>query len=196
MSIVQPPEAPHSSHDAAHAAANLAERRWSYLVAAIVAMLLCMMAYMSLHWATMPPARLDTIDPTTLHLAGEFTEDQLGSAVENDGSVTVRVLANQYAFTPSCVLVPADTPVRFRGTAADVIHGFSVSHTNVNMMLVPGYISDVRARFATPADLLMPCHEYCGTGHAAMWAHVKVIDKAAFFALAKTKARMSCVDKQ
>lgn len=182
-------------HTEGAAVANAAERRWALLVGAIVVMLLVMMAYMVLHWATMPPQRMETIDPGTLHLAGEFTEDNLGSALESDGSVTVRVLANQYAFTPSCVLVPSDTAVTFRATSADVVHGFSVSHTNVNMMLVPGYIANVKARFGPPADLLMPCHEFCGTGHAAMWAHVKVIDKAAFAARAKLHKRMDCVNE-
>jgi cytochrome c oxidase subunit 2 len=180
-------------HDAGAAAANHAERRWAILVGAIVAMLLAMMAYMVMHWATMPPARMETIDPGTLHLAGEFTEDNLGSAMEADGSVTVRVLANQYAFTPACLLVPADTPVNIRGTSADVVHGFSISNTNVNVMLVPGYIASVKARFTTPADLVMPCHEFCGTGHADMWAHVKVIDKAAFIARSKLARRTNCV---
>ena len=174
-------------------AAARAERNWALLVVAIVIMLVLMMAYMTLHWATMPPSRLETIDPSTLHLAGEFTENNLGTAVETDGSVTVRLLANQYAFTPSCLLVPADTPVTIRGTSADVVHGFSVSHTNLNLMLVPGYITKGQIRFSQPADLLMPCHEFCGTGHATMWAHVQVIDKASFARLAATNQRMSCV---
>lgn len=184
--------APHN-HPGGDAPAT-AERRWAWLVGAIVVSLLAMMAYMVLHWATMPPQRMETIDPGTLHLAGEFTEDNLGSALEADGSVTVRVLANQYAFTPACVLVPSDTPVTIRATSADVVHGFSVSNTNVNMMLVPGYIANVKARFSTPADLLMPCHEFCGIGHADMWAHVKVIDRAAFLARAKLMRRTNCVN--
>jgi len=182
-------EQPH----AGEAVAARAERNWSLLIGAIIALLLAMMAYMTLHWATMPPSRLETIDPATLHLAGEFTEANLGTAVERDGSVTVRLLANQYAFTPSCVLVPSDTPVTIRGTSADVVHGFSVAHTNLNLMLVPGYITKGQIRFSQPADLAMPCHEFCGTGHATMWAHVQVIDKAAFAKLAATNQRMSCV---
>jgi cytochrome c oxidase subunit 2 len=181
-------------HNHGEAASASAEKRWALAVGAIVAMLLAMLAYMILHWATMPPQRMETIDPGTLHLAGEFTEDNLGSTVEGDGSVTVRVLANQYAFTPNCIVVPSDTPVTIRATSADVIHGFSVTNTNVNLMLVPGYIATVKARFPAPADLLMPCHEFCGTGHAAMWAHVKVVDKAAFLARAKLSRRTNCVN--
>jgi cytochrome c oxidase subunit 2 len=175
-------------------AAAGAELRWSVAVIAIVVTLLGMMLYMSLHYATMPAARIETIDPTRLHLSGEFIENNLGTATEADGSVTVRMVGNQYSFTPQCILVPADTPVRFRVTSADVVHGFSIAQTNVNVMLVPGYISVVKGLFRKPADLVMPCHEFCGIGHAAMWAHVRVIEKAAFFRQANNVARQTCVE--
>jgi cytochrome c oxidase subunit II len=181
-----------TTHDSGRVAER-AELRWALLVVSIVVVLIGMMVYMSLHWATMPPARVEAIDPTTLHLAGEFVEDNLGTAAEPDGSVTVRVVGNQYSFTPQCLLVPTDTPVKFRGTSADVVHGFNIAMTNVNLMLVPGYIATFKTKFKQPADLVMPCHEFCGVGHAAMWAHVKVIDKAEFYKQASGERRLSCV---
>jgi hypothetical protein len=39
-----------------------------------------------------PPSNVETIDPTTLHLGGEFAESNLGTATEPDGSVTVRLI--------------------------------------------------------------------------------------------------------
>jgi cytochrome c oxidase subunit 2 len=173
--------------------AAAAETRWAVVVGAIIVFLVGMMVYMGVHWAAMPPVRTETIDPSTLHIAGEFVETNLGAGVEPDGSVTVRLVANQYSFTPACIVVPADTPVRFRGTAADVVHGFSIFRTNVNMMLVPGYISNLRTRFDSTGEHVMPCHEYCGTGHAAMWAHVRVVDKGEFMRQAAAARRVSCV---
>jgi cytochrome c oxidase subunit 2 len=173
--------------------AAAAETRWAIVVGAIILFLVGMMVYMSVHWAAMPPVRTEIIDPATLHIAGEFVETNLGSGVEPDGSVTVRVVANQYSFTPACIVVPKDTPVRFRGTAADVVHGFSIGHTNVNMMLIPGYISNFRTRFDRLGEHVMPCHEYCGTGHASMWAHVRIVDKAEFMRQAAAARRVSCV---
>jgi cytochrome c oxidase subunit 2 len=186
---------PHGDDHAGVAVAARAERRWVLLVGAIILFLTGMLVYMSLHWATMPPARMETIDPATLHLSGEFVESNLGSAREADGSVTVRLLASQYAFTPQCVLVPKDTPVHIRGTSSDVVHGFSISDTNVNVMLAPGYISNFSARFQRTGEFVMPCHEFCGIGHAAMWARVKVVEKEAFaraFA-SGSQGRASCV---
>lgn len=176
----------------ADAVAHAAESRWAWIVGAIIAFLVGMLVYTSVHWAAMPPMRTETVDPGTLHLSGEFVEANLGSAMEADGSVTVRLLANQYSFTPTCLVVPADTPVHIRGTAADVVHGFSIPAGNVNVMLVPGYISNFRTRFKQTGEHVMPCHEYCGTGHAAMWARVKIIDKTEFARQAARGRRVNC----
>lgn len=185
--------APHGA--GGEAVAHASEMRWAWLVGAIIAFLVGMIVYMSVHWAAMPPVRTETIDPGTLHLSGEFVEANLGSALEDDGSVTVRVLANQYSFTPSCVLVPANTPIRIRGTAADVVHGFSVGQSNVNLMLIPGYISNFHTKFEKTGEHVMPCHEYCGVGHAAMWARVRIVDKGEFMRQAAAGRRVSCAQQ-
>jgi cytochrome c oxidase subunit II len=180
-----------------HASADIAvrvERRWAALVLVIAAVLVIMVIYTGVHWAMMPPSRVETIRPESLHIAGEFIESNLGSALEADGSVTVRIVAQQYSFTPQCVLVPAGTPITFRATSADVVHGFLVTDTNINSMVEPGYIATFRTTFAQPTDHLMPCHEFCGTGHQGMWAHVKVIDKADFLQRATHSRRLSCVE--
>lgn len=185
------PSVPDSSDGSAVAAR--VERRWAFFMVGIIAVLIGMVIFTGLHWAMMPPSRVETINPTTLHVSGEFIESNLGSGVEPDGSVMVRVIGQQYSFTPQCILVPADTPLTFRATSADVVHGFLVSNTNINSMLVPGYVSTFKTRIDTPGDHLMPCHEFCGVGHAGMWANLKVIDKASFFKMALTSRRLSCV---
>jgi cytochrome c oxidase subunit II len=149
--------------------------------------------FTGLHWAIMPPSRVETVNPSTLQMSGEFVESNLGSAVEPDGSVIVRFIAQQYSFTPQCLLVPTDTPVTLRTTSADVVHGLLIADTNVNTMVVPGYIATLTTHFDKPGEHLMPCHEFCGFGHQTMWAHVKVIDKAAFFEQARQNRRLSCV---
>jgi cytochrome c oxidase subunit II len=90
--------------------------------------------------------------------------------------------------------VPAGTPVNFRATSADVVHGFLIEHTNINAMLVPGYISALPAKFDAPGEHPMPCQEFCGLGHEGMWARVKVIDKASFFKMAADQRRLTCVE--
>ncbi|MFD1559936.1 cytochrome C oxidase subunit II [Paraburkholderia silviterrae] len=187
---------PTDPHASAEVAARV-ERRWATLMVALVLVLVAMVIFTGLHWSMMPPSRVETIDPQTLHVSGEFVETNLGSALEPDGSVTVRVLAQQYSFTPQCIVVPAGVPITFRATSADVVHGFLVTDTNLNSMVEPGYVSTFRTTFEKPGDHLMPCHEYCGTGHQGMWAHVKVVERDAFMQMAalaeNPSRRLSCV---
>jgi heme/copper-type cytochrome/quinol oxidase subunit 2 len=113
-------------HGLGEAVAARVERRWAILAIVIVAVLVGMATFIGIHQATMPQGRVETADPRTLHLSGEFIESNLGSAVEADGSVTVRAIGQQYSFTPQCVVVPANTPVTFRATSADVVHGLLI----------------------------------------------------------------------
>jgi cytochrome c oxidase subunit 2 len=176
-------------------AAERVERRWAVVSVSIMATMVFLATFAGVHQATMPQPRLELADPRTLHIDGEFIESNLGSALEPDGSVTVRIVGQQYSFTPQCVVVPTHTLVTFRAASADVVHGFLIQSTNVNLMLVPGYVSSLSTRFAKPVESHMPCHEYCGTGHEGMWANVHVIDKAAFLNLAQQQKRVSCVAK-
>jgi cytochrome c oxidase subunit 2 len=156
------------------------ENHWILVMLAMLAVMMAVIVVTGVTHALNPPSNVETIDPTTLHLGGEFAESNLGTAVEPDGSVTVRLIAEQYAFVPDCALVPADTPVRFRLTSTDVIHGFLLPATNVNTMVVPGFISEVRTSFTQPGVYNMPCHEFCGNGHHGMWARVSVLVKEQF----------------
>jgi cytochrome c oxidase subunit II len=184
-----------SVHDDHHGAdvAERTEKRWATLSVCIVVLLAVLAAFAGIHRATMPQARVQIIDPTRLHLAGEFVESNLGSVLEPDGSVTVRAIGQQYSFTPACILVPAQTPITLRATSADVVHGILIQGTNVNTMLVPGYISDQFMRFEKTGDYLMPCQEFCSFGHEGMWGKVRVIDKTEFASRAKNGGRLSCV---
>ena len=175
------------------AIAVAAERRWAIIVVAIVAVMVAMMVITGLHWAAMPPSRVETVDVKTLHVSGEFIESNLGTAMGPDGKVTVRLIAQQYSFVPQCIVVPAEMPVTFRGTSSDAIHGFIVGKTNANTMLIPGFVSTFTTTFPHAGEQLMPCHEYCGIGHEAMWARVQVLPPQDFLARARVGERLSCV---
>lgn len=184
----------HADHEKGAEVAARVERRWSILSACTVGLMIGVAIFAGVHRATMPQAWVETANPQTIHIAGEFVETNLGSAVEADGSVTVRAVGQQFSFTPQCLVVPTDTPVTFRATSADVVHGFLITGTNVNTMLVPGYIAVLPAKFKTPGDYTMPCQEFCGLGHEGMWAKVRVLEKNAFAQLAAKQRRLTCVD--
>ena len=169
------------------------ERRWATVMFAIIVMLLGMVVFTAVHYAAMPPSRVEVIDVTTLHLAGEFVESNLGTGIDPQGKVTVHMLGEQYAFHPHCVVVPDGVPVTFRATSGDVVHGFQIMGTNVNSMLIPGYVSTFIMTLNGVGERTMPCHEFCGVGHAAMWAKVKVVPRQTFEEMARTTRRVSCV---
>jgi cytochrome c oxidase subunit II len=169
------------------------EDRWFIIMLGMLAVMMVVVVVTAITHALHPPSNVEPIDPVTVHLQGEFVESNLGTALELDG-VTVRLIAQQYSFVPNCVKVPAGTPVKFRLTSADVVHGFILGTTNVNTMVVPGFVSEVRTNFARPGDYHMPCHEFCGLGHQGMWARVVVVLKEQFPRLTPEQ-RTNCVSE-
>jgi cytochrome c oxidase subunit 2 len=131
------------------------------------------------------------IDPATLHLNGEFVENNLGSAQESDSSVTVRMIAQQYVFVPQCVLVPAGVPVHFRITSADVAHELTVAGSTDVLKALPGTVNTANFEFPIAGEFSMPCHEFCGSGHYAMRAKLVVVPREQFQRL-QPDERISC----
>lgn len=150
---------------------HLYERIWLWLAAGMIVLFLGAVLFAAGSHAVHPPSHLETIDPERVSTEGEFA-NHLGVRVEQDG-VTVRVVAEMYVFRPASMTVPAGRPVTFRMTSPDVIHGFQIVGTNVNAMVVPGYISQMTTRFDTPGEYLVMCNEFCGISHHLM--HAKVI---------------------
>jgi cytochrome c oxidase subunit II len=156
------------------------ERMWAWIVGAVIGVIFLAILFAGVALHVNPPSNIETIDPKALHLSDEFTESNLGSKVEEGGRVTVRVIATQFTFNPQCFVVPVNEPVTLRMTSPDVIHGVLVTGTNVNTMIIPGYVSQVHTVFTKTGDLLMPCHEFCGLGHSQMWATVRVVPREKF----------------
>jgi cytochrome c oxidase subunit 2 len=123
------------------------------------------------------------VDPLALHLAGEFVENNLGTEQDADGSVTVRMIAEQYLFVPHCILVPARVPIHLRITSADAVHSLSVYGTNYAVKVLPGTVSEAQLQFANVGDYKTKCGEFCGAGHYAMRSELKVVPRDQFPAL-------------
>src|SRR6516162_1765048 len=158
----------------------LTELSWAFGVGVFIAAALGMILFTALGMSINPPSNVERIDPKTLHLSGEFAEQNLGTSVAADGGVTFRAIATQFMFLPSCIAVPTNRLVTLRFTSPDVIHGLLITGTNVNTMVVPGFVAQVHTEFTHAGDLLMPCHEYCGLGHSEMWATVQVLPENQF----------------
>jgi cytochrome c oxidase subunit 2 len=157
-----------------------AERQWAWVVGAAILLIMVLVIVSAVTLHINPPSNTERANPQTLHLSAEFTEANLGTRVEPGGQITARIVATQFAFVPRCIVLPADTPVTLRVSSPDVVHGLLVAGTNVNTMVVPGYVAQVHTTFRKTGDLLMPCHEYCGLGHSEMVATVRVVPKSEF----------------
>ena len=156
------------------------ELRWAMVVGAIVAVIVVAVLYAAIVMHINPPSNREYVDPKTLHLSAEFTESNLGTRVDPNGQIVARIITTQSEFVPNCIVLPAERDVTIRLTSPDVIHGILISGTNVNTMVVPGYVAQVHTRFTKTGDLLMPCHEFCGMGHSQMLATVRVVPPEAF----------------
>jgi cytochrome c oxidase subunit 2 len=165
------------------------ENRWLAVMAAMLGVMMATIVVTGIAGALHPSSNVEIVDPQSLHLQG--VESNLGTALEADGTATIRIIAGQYDFIPICIQLPAQTPVKFRLTSPDVVHGFLLPGTNVNTMVVPGFVSEVRTSFPAAGEYQMPCNEFCGLGHHAMWAHVTAVTKERFANLTPLE-RTSC----
>ena len=101
-------------------------------------------------------------------------EDATAITPLGDNRYEVVFTGQMWSFSPAEITVPVNADVVFTGTSADVIHGFHVEQTRINMMLIPGQISQNTYRFTKPGVYQLICHEYCGLAHHTMAGKVIV----------------------
>lgn len=118
------------------------------------------------------PGRVGVIDPLQALSTPPF--DQPGVRQTGDNAYEVVVVAQTFLFRPNEIRVPAGADLTFTATTIDVMHGFHIEGTRVNMMLIPGQISRNTYRFDEPGEYLLLCHEYCGAGHHTMYGKIIV----------------------
>jgi cytochrome c oxidase subunit II len=122
------------------------------------------------------PDDVDRIDPMQVRSIPPF--DNPGVRETAPGRYEVVMIGQAWSFAPSEVRVPAGAEVTFLMTSPDVIHGFHVEGTRLNVMLLPGQVSRVEYTFEEPGEFLIICHEFCGIGHHNMWGKVIVEEVA------------------
>lgn len=112
------------------------------------------------------------IEPQSINQTAPFNEPGLRELAP--GRYEAAFVAQTFSFTPGEIEIPAGSDVTFVLTSRDVIHGFKIAGTSVNLMVVPGQISKITAHFPEPGEYLIVCHEYCGAGHHVMYGKVIV----------------------
>jgi hypothetical protein len=87
---------------------------WAFGVGVLVAATISVIVFTALTLNINPPSNVERVDPKTLHLSGEFSEQNLGTLVAADGTVTARIIATQFTFVPHCIALPRGRPVTLR----------------------------------------------------------------------------------
>lgn len=121
------------------------------------------------------PGVYERIDPATLYDEGSpWAQPELRELAP--GKYEVYIRAQIWQFTPNEIHVPVGSTVTFYVTSQDVQHGFKLTETNINMMILPGQISTLTATFDKPGEHHFICHEYCGQLHHTMYGRLFVED--------------------
>jgi cytochrome c oxidase subunit II len=130
------------------------------------------LAYTTLSMGIHLPGAEQQVDPATIRTLPPF--DNPGVRHVGDHQYQAVIIGQAWQFLPAEIHVPAGAEVTFIATSVDVIHGFEIAGTRLNMMLIPGQVSKNTYTFKEPGEHLMICHEYCGAGHQFMFGKVIV----------------------
>lgn len=148
------------------------EKVFLVLSAVILVIFLGSSFYAAAGMGIMLPSREGEIEISEVRKTPPF--DNPGVREVAPGIYEVVVLGQAWSFTPNEIRIPAGAEVTFIATSTDVLHGFNVEGTSVNVMLIPGQVSRVTHRFKEPGEHILICHEYCGLGHHMMAGKVIV----------------------
>lgn len=151
---------------------NRYERVWLTFGLAMLALFLAAITTAAIVDGIVPPSSGERIDPTRVAQTPPF--DHPGLRKLADGTYEAYYVAHVFAFTPDTITIPRGARVTFYVTSPDVVHGFSIPLTGVNVSVVPGWVSSVAHTFKDPGTFLMICNEYCGSGHQYMASKVVV----------------------
>ncbi len=143
------------------------ERGWMVAAIAMLVVFAIAVAIASYSLGIQLPAPEARVDPNTITTSGPFANPGLRELAPGRYEAYIVAHGQGWYFNPR-------HEVTFYVTSADVQHGFKLENTNVNMMVIPGQVSTLTRRFAEPGEYNWVCHEYCGTGHAAMYGTLTV----------------------
>ncbi|WP_353737812.1 cytochrome c oxidase subunit II [Kyrpidia sp.] len=142
------------------------ERIWLMIGGASLVVFFAIILLMALVWGFHNPGQMKTIAPDAVRTTPPFDKPGLYQVGPNEYRAVM--IAQMFMYQPNNVTVPAGSTVHFEVTSPDVVHGFEIPGTNVNLMVVPGHITEYTATFRNKMDRLIVCNEYCGSGHQVM----------------------------
>lgn len=152
------------------------EKWWLVFGTGTLIAFLIIIGVSAFHSGTHPNNSKWTIDYEKVDEIAPFDNPGVHKVEGKDWDYEVVLVASAFSYNPMEIEVPVGSKVKFIATTKDVIHGFEVAGTNINMMLEPGYVSEKITTVDSVGEFTIVCNEYCGTGHAMMYSTLKVVD--------------------
>ncbi|MCS0788296.1 cytochrome c oxidase subunit II [Cytobacillus firmus] len=148
------------------------EKVWLILSFGMIIGFMLITGYQTFALEMGPPSYGERIDPQKVDETAPFDNPGIKKIGENEYEVVM--ILQVFSFTPNEIEVPAGSTVHFTMTSKDVVHGFQVADTNLNAMVVPGYVQKITQKFDKPGEYLVLCNDYCGAGHQMMSTTITV----------------------
>lgn len=171
-----------------HKTVELFERGWMVFALAM----LLLFTGLILHAILTHGAQIATVakraSPSEILASERFARPGVVEVGPNQYEVSM--IAQAFNFIPSQVVVPAGAELTFYLTSRDVIHGYDVQFTTINVELIPGEVATFRYTFHEPREHLIICNQYCGIGHHNMIGRIIVVSPEEFAALAAPAAEV------
>ncbi|WP_027891230.1 cytochrome c oxidase subunit II [Calidithermus chliarophilus] len=154
-----------------HHAFERYEAIWLRVVLVMILVFLVLIAYTALNYGQTIPRGAGQIRVGEVRAGSEFANPRL-EQVGNEYVAYVQAFA--FGYSPGEMRVKRGRKVTFYVASPDVVHGFMIERTNINVEVVPGYVSKVEYTFDRPGTYKIICHQYCGLGHAKMLSRIVV----------------------
>ncbi len=154
------------------------EKIWLLFGTGTLLIFLIIVGISAFYMGNQPPSCAVTLDPQKVDETPPFDQPGLKQIGEDEYQLTIVASAFNYdvGTQDKVIKIPKGSTVHFNVTTKDVVHGFQLVGTNVNMMLEPGYVSTYTNTFKKPGKYTLLCNEYCGVGHHLMAATIEVTE--------------------
>jgi len=158
------------------------ERYWIIMVTVVLGAFFASLVAGAVIYGVRPAASSGFVNPTRLNET-EFANPGVRHMGGNQYEAIVMARAWQFITGEMdgalpIIRVPAGAEITFKLTSSDVIHGFMIEESNVNLEVVPGQIATAREVFNEPGEYYFLCHEYCGRNHHGMYGKL-IVEEAA-----------------
>jgi cytochrome c oxidase subunit II len=160
-----------------HRVAERHERIWVFIVLVLLSVLLIgTMFYVVFDYGVITRDASFSRHPDAVLDEPAFRNGKVVQTGPN--SYAVYVIGHVWAWTPGVIHVKQGAQITFYVTSSDVLHGFEVQDTTINMTAIPGAVGKVTYTFDHAGTYHIICNEFCGIEHHAMIGRIIVDAKA------------------